>query len=211
MKTPAIREELEHRTVELFPLEGPIALAAGTLDSLEEDPTEDEVMAELDRIFGPDNSAGSEYIAGLILWIRNVEQMAHNEAALAVPFREEAERHERRAKALEQRAKWFRDRLAGLVVERGGKYSDGLHKVHTRVYHKVILVGTCSNENGGHLGEEHLESKSCKAFKVTEKLPANLGRMVIEPDKKAIQQDLLSHNGPRPWAELGSSVTAVIR
>jgi hypothetical protein len=83
-----------------------------------------------------------------------------------------------------------------------------MHKVHTRTYHRARLLGTCTNHN--HEGE-HLEGRGCIGFKVTDKLPSNLGRMVIEPDRRAIANDLIAHNGPRPWAELVSSVTAVIR
>jgi len=169
------------------------------------------LQEELDRIFGPDNSEGSEHMAGLILWIRNMEQAAANEAALAAPFEAEAQRHRKRAKSLENRAQWVRDRLALLVEQRGGRFDAGLHKVHVRETPSAQVAGTCKN----HGDVLHYQDSKCSAFEVTDQLPATFARVKVEPRLAELRKHLLAEEAAgRPWpawARVMRRLSAVIR
>jgi len=210
--------ELELRTAEVFPMKGPMALAAFHLEQLEESEeqaahsaSEEQVREELDRIFGPDNDRGAEYLAELVLWIRNTEQSAEIQKALARPHQEEADRHVQRSRALDRRVEWLRGRLAILVELRGGRFSDGLHKVHTRTHAKAQLLGVCSRHEG-----EHLELESCgSTFKPADDMPAKFARIKVEPERKAITDELLRLEGegkPFPrWGQLVRKIVAVVR
>jgi hypothetical protein len=210
--------EIDIRTAEVFPMKGPIALAALHLEQVEEredqggySVSEAQVQEELDRIFGPDNARGAEYISQLVLWMRNTEEAAEIQGALAKPHQEEADRHIQRSKALGRRVEWLRGRLAILVAGQGGRFSDGIHKVHTRTHAKAQLLGVCSRHEG-----EHHEHETCgSTFKPADDLPAAFARLKIEPDRKAITDELLRLEGegkamPR-WAQLVRKIVAVVR
>lgn len=208
-------------TRELFPLPPVIQKIEDNVWSAIEDatdengvvsgPTEQEVIQEeLDRLFGPDNSEGSEYLAGLVLWIRNMEQASANEAALARPFEEEMQRHRRRSRSLENRAKWVRERLAHLVAQRGGRFDAGMHKVHVREVPSAQVIGSCKVHP-----VEHFEGPQCQGFEVTDQLPVDFARVKVEPRLAELRSHLIAEEAagreaPR-WARLVRRLSAVIR
>ena len=208
-----------YQTAEVFPLKGPVAMAAFHLDEIEESDeqagypaTQAQVDEELDRLFGEENGRGAEYLAGLVLWIKNTEASVEIQKALAEPHQAEADRHKQRAKALEKRGEWLRGRLAILVEQQqGGRFTDGIHKVHVREYPSAVILGTCNKHEG-----EHFEMETCgSSFDPVGDFPLTMARVKVEPKKAEIKTELLrlEHEGkPMPrWAQLARKLVAVIR
>lgn len=196
-------------TLELHPLPDPLAIISTALDEAEEEETQERVSEELDRIFGPDSSEGAEFISGLVLWIKNTEQAATVSGSLAAPHEEEAKRHRRRQQALERRAGWLRERLVLLLSGRGGRFSDGLHKIHTRATAKVSILGTCTKHE-----DVHYETDRCGTFTPDDSVPLQFVRIKYEPKKDDIQAHLIELEKAEkgvPWAQLARRLVAVIR
>jgi hypothetical protein len=188
----------DHRTVQLFPIEGPFGKLAEAADELELDEMAEYVGKRLDDL---DLTSVDEQLrlAPLIRWIKNLEQAAENETALAEPFMARAMRHKDRSEAYGKTAEVLRAQLARAVdALPGHRFRDDEFHVFLQRRSRVVFMGTCRAHSG-----DHFETPGCVDHEPSRtEVPSEFLRISVEPARKKAQEHLksLSETPEGPFA-----------
>lgn len=208
---------LVHETAELYPLDGALAMVANAVEELEEGADlEGFLDHQLRGLFSAEGelSPAEELMATqLVRWIKNNEQAASNEKALAEPHLREAEGHLARAKAIQRTSEWLRSRLVGILDRAGGRATLGEHRAFLRTASRIAVVGYCKSPVEGHQ-VRHFDDDHCVSFRPDEQgIPPEYLRVTVEARKQEIAGHLRALPVPvEDWAaQVPGKVSVVIR